>query len=292
MDKKYKPQDYRSNFLPTWCKGCSFYSTYAALTEAFAYMSIPPSAPYVVSGIGCSSRLPLFLNTSAIHTIHGRAIPVAIGIKIVKPENPVIVTAGDGDLFSIGLSHFIHAARKNFNITVICMDNQMYAMTKKQSSPTSPIGFKGSLCPYGEISNPLNVIGLTIESGATFVANTYAGAKKHMVKIFTKAIKHIGFSFVNVISPCKRFDCNTFEQLKSSQLLDINEELNYDPSKDKIEALRMAQHLSEERERIVIGIFREVREPTFEEKMEKVKRDRIFTFLSFEDVIKKYLLSL
>ncbi|MCX7727705.1 MAG: thiamine pyrophosphate-dependent enzyme [Chitinispirillaceae bacterium] len=282
MCKKYTPQDYKSNFQPTWCNGCSFYNIYTALTESFAEKSISPSNFYIVSGIGCSSRLPLFLNTHSLHTLHGRAIPVAIGIRLVKPEASVIVAGGDGDLFSIGLSHFVHAARKNFNITVLCMDNRMYAMTKKQSSPTSPTGFKGTLSPYGEISNPLDVIGLAIQSGATFVASTYSGVKEHMKKIITRALDHIGFSFVNVIAPCKRFDLETVKLLKSNVIIDINEELRYNPSKDKIESLKMAEFFYQKSEspKIVVGIFREVREPTFEEKIEEIKKK----------VFKKYLL--
>ena len=148
---KYKDADYRSNLNPTWCKGCSYFGILSSLCRMFASKQLHPHELNIISGIGCSSRMSLYFSTFGMHTLHGRAIPVAIGARLNRPDIPVIVTAGDGDLFSIGIGHFVHAARKNFNMTVICMDNRMYAMTKNQASPTSAVGYEGSLTPYGKL---------------------------------------------------------------------------------------------------------------------------------------------
>ncbi len=155
-----------------------------------------------------------------MHTIHGRAVPVAVGARLSRPDIPVIVTAGDGDLFSIGIGHFVHAAQKNFKIMVICMDNRMFAMTKNQSSPTSDQGHCGSLTPQGKYEPPLDIVDFAISCNASFVARTSAIDKDHMNKIFTQAFDHDGFSFVHVIAPCSTFDKQSL--ISASVLVDID----------------------------------------------------------------------
>jgi len=199
----------QNNYLngqpPTWCPGCSYFAVLAALTECFGERGFSPDGVCVISGIGCSSRLPLFLNTHGMHTLHGRPLPAAIGARLARPDIPAVVTAGDGDLLSIGAAHFVHAARKNFDVTVICLDNRMYAMTKNQASPTSPVGYKGTTTPYGKLSAPLNIAELAIGSGASMVSRCCAYDKDHVKKMIDAAMNHRGFSLVEVIAPCRTF---------------------------------------------------------------------------------------
>lgn len=268
-----KPADYRSDVEPTWCAGCGDFGVLAAITRAFAELGVEPHRVVSVSGIGCSSRLPLFLKNYSIHTLHGRAIPVAIGVKLARPDLTVIVETGDGDLFSIGAGHNPHAARRNVDITVLCMDNQVYGLTKNQVSPTSREGLYGSLTPYGSIDRPLNPIATMLAFGATFVAQTYAGNLQHMTYVIKEAIKHRGFSFVNIISPCPTFNrVDTFQYYKG-KVKDINQ-LGHDPSSYEA-ALRVAfhdlDHYYDPEAPVPIGIFYRAQMETYEERMAKVK---------------------
>lgn len=264
----YTPQDYRSKLKPTWCKGCSYYGVLVALTEVLAMRQIDPLKLTVISGIGCSSRMTLNLNTFGMHTLHGRAIPVAIGARLARPDIPVIVAAGDGDLFSIGIGHFVHAARKNFNITVICMDNRMYAMTKNQASPTSPVGYQGSLTPYGKLSVPLNMLEFALACEATFVSRTFAGSPAHMQKTLNSALDHKGFSFVEIIAPCRTFGKKTTIASLAPRIADINENDEHDTS-NKSQAIKAAQaalaYDANPDAAIPVGIFWNVQVATFEE---------------------------
>lgn len=289
---KYTPKDYRSSLKPTWCKGCSFYGVLVALTEMFAKKQQPPHHINVISGIGCSSRMTLFLNTFGMHTLHGRALPVAIGSRLANPEIPVVVVAGDGDFFSIGIGHFVHAARKNFNLTVICLDNRMYAMTKNQASPTSPVGYRGTLTPYGKLSVPLNVLEFAIACDATFVSRTFAGNQKHMQEILSRAFDHQGFAFVEVIAPCRTFDHSESLASLSPQMVDINRELQHDPA-DKEQALQAAEkacrHNTAQNSSIPIGLFWETTAATFEDQVDAI-RSPAKKGITISTILKKYSL--
>jgi 2-oxoglutarate ferredoxin oxidoreductase subunit beta len=288
---KYTPQDYRSSLKPTWCNGCSYFGVLVAVTEVFAKKQVPPHLINVISGIGCSSRMTLFLNTFGLHTLHGRALPVAIGSRLANPEIPVVCVAGDGDFFSIGIGHFVHAARKNFDLTVICLDNRMYAMTKNQASSTSVVGYKGSLTPYGKLSVPLNVLEFAIACDATFVSRTFAGNQKHMQEILTSAFDHRGFSFVEIIAPCRTFDRNESLAALSPRMMNINKELHHDPS-DKEQALKAAvQALDYDNipdSKIPIGVFWKNSAPTFEEMVANIKQTEKRP--SIATILKKYSL--
>jgi 2-oxoglutarate ferredoxin oxidoreductase subunit beta len=262
------PENFVNSNSITWCKGCSFHNVLSALTQFLSVKVSDLSLITVISGIGCSSRLPLYLNTFGMHTLHGRAIPVAVGARLSRPDIPVIVTAGDGDLFSIGLNHFVHAARKNFKMMILCMDNAMFAMTKNQSSPTSLFGHRGSLTPEGKIEQPLNVINFSIACDATFVARTTAADQIHMVDIFSKAFDHYGFSFVHIITPCQTFDSSLLLSDINSRTIDINRELLHDPA-DRSSALKYSstamQYNADRESKIPIGVFWKSRKPVYEE---------------------------
>lgn len=266
--------DYRSDIEPTWCAGCGDFGVISAITKALSELKIRPENVVSVSGIGCSSRLPLFLKNYSMHVLHGRAIPTAVGVKLANPNLTVLVEAGDGDLFSIGSGHNPHVARRNIDITVICMDNQVYGLTKNQISPTSREGLYGSLTPFGSIDNPVNPISYMLTFGATFVAQTYAGNLKHMSEIVKQAIAHRGFSFVNIISPCPTYNkVDTFKYYKD-KTIDIQEQGHTDLNDIK-KALELAtkdlEHYYNESAKVPIGIFYKDLKPTYQDKMTDVK---------------------
>lgn len=264
---------YRNSIEPTWCRGCSYYAILDALTRVFAERDIDPLKVNVISGIGCSSRLPLFLSTFGMHTLHGRALPVAAGARLARPDIPVVVVAGDGDLFSIGAAHFVHTARKNFDLTVLCLDNRSYAMTKNQSSPTSPVGHRGSLTPFGKLSVPLNVPEFAIASGATLVSRTNSSDQDHMKRCIAEAFGHRGFSLVEIMTPCRKFDraAGTFFQTK-----DLQEEGH--SFNDRAAALQAASgaydHDLGRNRPVPVGLFWKTESPTFEEQVKSVQKTR------------------
>lgn len=220
---------------PLWCNGCSFFTWQKALTGALQQLNYDPLRTVLISGIGCSSRTVLYTNAFGMHTLHGRAIPVATGLRLSRPDIPVIVTGGDGDLFSIGCGHFVHAARNNIDITVFCLNNMMYAMTKNQSSPTSTIGHIGSFTPSGTVSVPLNLIEFAICCKASFVARTTTLSPEHLQMTIVNALEHKGFSFVDIIAPCRTLDKNYPSGDNKMTVIDINKKFkidtrNYDES--------------------------------------------------------------
>ncbi|PCJ17741.1 MAG: 2-oxoacid ferredoxin oxidoreductase [Candidatus Cloacimonadota bacterium] len=211
----YTMKSYKSETKVTWCPGCGDFGILNALYQSFAEMGWDPNNTVVVSGIGCSSRAPYFFDTYGMHTLHGRALPIATGLKLARQDLNVVVLGGDGDAYSIGGGHFLHACRKNINLTYIVMDNNIYGLTKGQASPTSRAGFETNTTPYGTIEKPLNPIGLALSVGASFVGRTFAGKIKEMKPMFVEAFKHTGFSYINVLSPCVTFNKeNTFKFYK------------------------------------------------------------------------------
>jgi len=210
---KHSANDYRSGVTPIWCPGCGDYAVLNALMRAFAQLDIPKEQIAVASGIGCSSRFPAFLDTYGIHGVHGRVLPLASGIKLGRPETTVVAVGGDGDGFSIGAGHIPHAARRNVDLTYIVMDNSIYGMTKGQPSPTSPQGMVRKAAPYGAQQNPLNPILMALSYPASFVARAFSGKVKAMIALFVQALRHPGFAFIQVLSPCVTF-YNTYDHYR------------------------------------------------------------------------------
>ncbi len=278
MSSRYLlPDDYKSDIKPSWCPGCTVYGIMTALTRVFSAKQINPLTTNLISGIGCSSRIPLYFKTFGMHTLHGRAIPVAIGSRLSRPEVKTIVIGGDGDLFSIGTNHFVHAARKNFNITVICIDNRIYAMTKNQASPTSSVGYKGTLTPYGKLSAVLNVIEFSISCGATFVARAHCNSPDHLQEMISSAMDHNGFSFVHILTPCKTFNRELFLSENCKRVININKELAHNPS-DRAAAMTHAAASidfdTDENSKIPIGIFWKQQSITFEEQVSSIRKSQ------------------
>ncbi|HRP95877.1 MAG TPA: 2-oxoacid:ferredoxin oxidoreductase subunit beta [Rhodocyclaceae bacterium] len=202
----FTARDYKSDVKPVWCPGCGDFSVLSAVTKALAELSIPPENVALVSGIGCSSRIPAYTNVFGFHGVHGRALPIATGIKVSRPELTVVASGGDGDGFSIGGNHFMHACRRNVDMTYIVMDNEVYGMTKGQASPTTaPDWEKSKLTPQGTGINPFHPLVIALASGANFIARGFSGDPNNVARIVAEAIRHPGFSFVQILSPCVTF---------------------------------------------------------------------------------------
>jgi 2-oxoglutarate ferredoxin oxidoreductase subunit beta len=202
----YSARSYKSAVKPVWCPGCGDFSVLSALTKALAELRLAPEEVAVISGIGCSSRIPAYLNTYGFHGVHGRALPLATGLKLARPELTVLVAGGDGDGFSIGGNHFLQACRRNVDISYVVMDNQVYGMTKGQASPTTePDWERGKLTPGGTGVNPFQPLVIALASGANFIARASSSDPNGTARMLVEAIRHPGFSFVQVLSPCPTF---------------------------------------------------------------------------------------
>ncbi|KKQ01879.1 MAG: 2-oxoacid ferredoxin oxidoreductase, subunit beta [Candidatus Roizmanbacteria bacterium GW2011_GWA2_36_23] len=201
-----------SGYAPTWCPGCGDHGIGIAIKSAFVQLGFEPSDVAVVFGIGCSGNMNDVLNAYSIHSLHGRSIPNAIGIKLANHNIPVVVIAGDGDCFGEGGNHFLHACRGNHDITVIVHDNGVYGLTTGQGAPTAQKGYKSKSAPGGTLDLPLNPLTLAISGGATFVAQSFAGDVNHMINMIELAVQHKGFSLVNIMQPCVTFNkINTYQ---------------------------------------------------------------------------------
>jgi 2-oxoglutarate ferredoxin oxidoreductase subunit beta len=199
-------KDFKGPVDPDWCPGCGDFGVLKGLQKACAELGLLPHQIVTVSGIGCSSNMPGYINTYGMHTLHGRPLAVATGVQMANHELTVIATGGDGDGYGIGGNHFVHTARRNVDLTYVVMNNQIYGLTTGQISPTSSKGMKTKSTPFGSVELPVNPITTAIMNGATFVARGYSGDGKHLVELMKKAIQHKGFSLIDVFSPCVTFN--------------------------------------------------------------------------------------
>lgn len=230
--------DYRSEELPTWCPGCGYFGIIQAIYEASNALKIAQEDICVVSGIGCAGRTPIFMKAYGFHTIHGRALPVASGIKMSRKELTVMAIGGDGDMLGIGSGHLPHVARRNVNLTLFLFDNAIYGLTKGQTSPTTPQGQVTNSHPYGNPDQPLNPMALALTYGASFAARGFAGEVAELKRIFQAAIAHDGFSFVHVLTPCVTFDkSNILWKTMGDRLRDLP--AHHDTT-NHLEAVRLA----------------------------------------------------
>ena len=216
----YKKADFISDQEVRWCPGCGDYAILSAVQGVFAELGVPRERFVMVSGIGCSSRFPYYVNTFGFHGIHGRAPAIATGVKVARPDLDVWVVTGDGDGLSIGGNHMIHAMRRNVNLKVLLFNNRIYGLTKGQYSPTSIKGTKSSSTPFGSVDNPFNPIALALGSGATFVARTVDTQMKHMAAVLKAAHAHQGFAFVEILQNCVIFNDGAFEHIVEKTIRD------------------------------------------------------------------------
>ena len=224
-----RPKDYKSDLKPVWCPGCGDFAVLAAITKALAFKELPREDVALITGIGCSSRIAAYTSVYGFHGVHGRALALAGGLKAARPDLTVLVAGGDGDGLSIGGNHFIHACRRNMDMTYIIMDNEVYGMTKGQASPTTdPVWDRSKLTPGGTGIRPFNPAAMALTSGASFIARGFTGDPNGLARILVEAIEHPGFSFVQALSPCKTFRPEQMEWKKHIQA--FGEEATDDPA--------------------------------------------------------------
>jgi 2-oxoglutarate ferredoxin oxidoreductase subunit beta len=204
-------KDFSSGARPIWCSGCGDYGVLAGLERGLAAHGRPPHEVVLVSGIGCSSRLPAYTACYGFHGVHGRALPLAIGVKLARPDLEVIAVGGDGDGYSIGGNHFIHACRRNVDMLYVVMDNRVYGMTKGQPSPTTEPDWDSEIAPGGLGLPPFNPLAMAIIAGANFVARGFAGDPQGLANLMVAGMQCPGFSFIEVLSPCITFRPEQFD---------------------------------------------------------------------------------
>jgi 2-oxoglutarate ferredoxin oxidoreductase subunit beta len=247
---------------PAWCPGCGNFGILKALNNALVELVIEPHQILLVSGIGQAGKLPHYTRGNVFNSLHGRPVPPAIGAKITNPELVVIAVSGDGDGYGEGGNHFIHAARRNHDITYLVHNNQVYGLTKGQASPTSDPGFITKTTPYGAAS-PVNPVAMAIVSGASFVARGFAGDIDHLSNLIKQAITHRGFALIDILQPCVSFNHKNTFQWYHERVYKLEDESGYDPG-DKKSALEKAQ---EWEERIPIGIIYRQELPVYEDQL-------------------------
>lgn len=245
--KQFAPKDYKSDLKPIWCAGCGDFGVLNALYKAMSVCNLDPEKTVVVSGIGCSSRLPGFVTTYGFHGVHGRALPIATGIKAARPELNVIVVGGDGDGYSIGGGHFPHCARRNPDMTYLIMNNNTYGLTKGQVSPTSMIPLaslnpkidpkRWKTTPYGMMEDAINPLAEAIAWDVSFVARGFSYKPNQLTDLLVQAIQHKGFALLDVFSPCPTFNSDQSEEYYRNTTYDIPED--HDPT-DRVKAFDMA----------------------------------------------------
>jgi 2-oxoglutarate/2-oxoacid ferredoxin oxidoreductase subunit beta len=247
----HSPNEYKSELKPIWCPGCGDYGVVQGIYRALSAIGRPPHEVAFISGIGCSSRIPGYTTAYGFNTVHGRALPIAQGIKLARPELLVLVASGDGDGFSIGGGHVPHAIRRNLDVTWLVMDNQVYGLTKGQLSPTSPKGLKTVTSTYGSIESPINPLLQVLAYGAGFVAQATPADMGGMSKLIEEAIRYPGFSFVNIQSPCVTYG-EEEQQLKVHKgKMKSLESLGHNPQ-DRMKAFELATHYGIE---LYTGVF-------------------------------------
>lgn len=258
-------KDFETTMKPTWCPGCGNFFLFSALKKALVELGVEPHNTAIVYGIGCSGNTSSFVNVYGVHSIHGRTLPVATGIKLSNHKLNVMCVAGDGDCYGIGVQHFIHAARRNLDITLLVHNNQIYGLTTGQTSPTSLKGFKSKTTPHGVIELPINPIALALGSDATFVARGFAGDIPHLTKLIQEGVKHKGFAIIDIFQPCITFNkLNTYDWFK--QRVYRLEDTDYKPE-SKPKAFEKAMEFGK---KIPIGVFYKETRKTYGDELPQI----------------------
>lgn len=256
-----KPKDFKGKVDPDWCPGCGDFGVLRSFQTVCAEMGLRPHEIVVVSGIGCSSNFPGYVSSYGMHTLHGRALAVATGVKMANHELTVVAAGGDGDGYGIGGNHFVHTARRNVDLTYIVMNNQIYGLTTGQISPTSCDGMKTKSTPFGSVEVPVNPITSSIMNGATFVARGFSADPKHLNMLIRKGIEHKGFALIDVFSPCVTFNHDNDYAFFKPRVKKLEDE-NHDPSDWKA-ACEKAMLWGDT---IYTGLFLQKRTPTLDEQ--------------------------
>jgi 2-oxoglutarate ferredoxin oxidoreductase subunit beta len=254
---EYQSKDYKSDLKPIWCPGCGDYAVVQGIYRALAAIGRPPHEIAFVSGIGCSSRIPGYTTAYGFNSVHGRALPIAQGIKLANPDLLVLAAGGDGDGFSIGGGHIAHMVRRNMDIAYIVMDNQIYGLTKGQLSPTCQKGRATATSPHGSLEEPVNPLLYMLAYGAGFVAQAAPTDLAGMAEVIEAAIRYPGFAFVNIQSPCVTYgeEAQQFKGLKA--IAESLDSLGHDPA-DRLAAMDLAQSYGT---KLHLGVFYRNPEP-------------------------------
>ncbi|MCG6973873.1 MAG: 2-oxoacid:ferredoxin oxidoreductase subunit beta [Desulfobacterales bacterium] len=251
----------------TWCPGCGNFGILASIKKALADLEndgLDLNKVAIVSGIGCHAKIADYINVNSFYSIHGRVPPPMTGIKLANPDLTVIGHAGDGDAYGEGIEHLIFSAKRNIDMTFIVHNNRIYGLTTGQFTPTSPSGFKGRSTPKGSPEDPLNPVELMISAGATFVARGYTKNMKQLQSLIKAAINHKGFSFIDVLQPCFTF-FNTYDYY-NERVYELTEQ-DHDASDRNLAFVKAREWAYGEGERIPIGLFYQVKKPTYGERL-------------------------
>ncbi|TDI93849.1 MAG: 2-oxoacid:ferredoxin oxidoreductase subunit beta [Caldithrix sp.] len=247
---------------PDWCAGCGDFGVLKSLKSATTDNGVKPHELLLVSGIGCSSNLPGFFYSYAVHSLHGRALPVATGAKLANHNMKVVITGGDGDGYGIGVGHFIHAMRRNLDLTYIVMDNEIYGLTTGQASPTTAEGHKTKTTPRGNVEKPINPLALALTAGATFVARGFSAQPAQLTSLIEQAMAHKGFALIDVFSPCVTYNkLNTYSWFKE-RVYKLEDE---EPDRDLTDFSAAMTKAMEFDSRIPIGLIYRIEKPTYED---------------------------
>ncbi len=264
--------DYKTDVWVDWCPGCGDFGILTAMQKALAELGLKPWEVVIVSGIGCSGKTPHYIYANGVHTLHGRAIPFATGVKLARPDLTVIVNGGDGDLLGIGAGHFVALGRRNLDITVIIHDNQVYGLTKGQASPTLPVGVKTKALPKPNLQDAVNPLALALSSGYTFVARAYAMDVNHLKEVIKAAIKHRGAAVIDVLQPCVTYNDLYTTQWYKQRVYRLEDEgwdpVVRDPSERPEKLAKALEKAQEWGDRIPIGIlYQDTTKDTMEDRI-------------------------
>ena len=261
-----KPKEYKSSVTPVWCAGCGDYGVLSGIYRSLSELGVDPDYLVNISGIGCSSRTPYFVESYKMHTLHGRAGAVATGTQLANPDLHVLVTGGDGDGFSIGGGHMPHLARKNVDMTYILMDNRIYGLTKGQVSPTSRNEMKTKTTPHGNVDEPVEPILYMLTYGATYIGQAFAGNPKMCAALIKGAMEHKGFSYINIMAQCPTF--NNVDDIKYYKSLVKELPEDYDDS-SRVKAMDLVASYEEEG-KVPVGLIYQEQRETLHERMANI----------------------
>ncbi len=280
-EQKLTQRSYTTEYTPTWCPGCGNFGIMPATKGAYAELGLKPHEVAMIFGIGCSSNGSNFYSVYSFHGIHGRSLPVASGVKLANSDLTVIADSGDGDAYGEGISHFVHTARTNIDITYLVHDNHLYSLTTGQTSPTSGEGMKTKSMPFGNIDHPFNPIAVAILNGATFVAQGFSSDIPHLKELIKQAIQHKGFSFINILQLCPTFNkVNEFPWYKE-RVIKLEDE-QHDAS-DYQAAVNQAIRTDG---KIPLGVYYQIEKPSYGDRIQQLETPLIKHDITQVDISK------
>ena len=260
-------KDFENTYENKWCPGCGNFGILTAMKQALANLDMSPEKLLIVSGIGQAAKTPHFLNCNMFHGLHGRALPVATGAKLANHDLSIIVNSGDGDCYGEGGNHFMHAIRRNIDITLLVHDNRIYGLTKGQASPTSDLGMITKIQPHGVISDPVNPLAVALSLGASFVARGFSGNTKHLSHLIEEGVKFKGFSLIDILQPCVSFNTVNTNDWYKNRVKEVD--LEEKDLSDFYAAMNLARQWGDS---IPIGILYKQERPSFTDRIDNLKQ--------------------